>query len=146
VKREDAPIARLYWLFSGDEYYPGGGMKDFKGDFSSIAAAKEAFKEGDWAQVIDYTTKEIVERYGDYQEVDGDIWILHRACWSSEAKEVLQEMQKIERTKEEKRLKCAEEGHLWSEWKHHSFSTIGAYSSRQCHRCKTYDKDRKGLF
>jgi hypothetical protein len=36
---------KRYWLFAGREFYPLGGMKDFKGDFDSyFDAATHAVK------------------------------------------------------------------------------------------------------
>lgn len=54
-----------FLLFAGENYYPNGGYKDFKGIFSSIDAAK---KEGerlinqyhlnsfDWYHIVSLTT------------------------------------------------------------------------------------------
>lgn len=30
---------KRYWLFSGDRYYPSGGMDDFKGCFDTVEEA-----------------------------------------------------------------------------------------------------------
>ncbi len=56
-----------YILFAGHNYYPGGGMNDYRGTFSTV---KEAVDKGterddwsrryDWYQVIDKNTLEIV--------------------------------------------------------------------------------------
>jgi len=36
----------VYYLFSYDDYYPGGGMEDFRGNFATIAEAQAAFGAG----------------------------------------------------------------------------------------------------
>lgn len=36
---------KRYWLFEFDQYYPGGGMYDFKGDFDTIEEADAARSE-----------------------------------------------------------------------------------------------------
>ena len=53
---------KRYLLFSGDNYYPGGGWNDFKGAFNTV---EEAVQHGDklgydWYQVVHLTTLEIV--------------------------------------------------------------------------------------
>lgn len=35
-----------YLLFAGSNYYPSGGMQDYKGDFDSVEEAITHFKEG----------------------------------------------------------------------------------------------------
>lgn len=32
--------SKRYWLFGGDDYYAGGGMKDFRGCFDSVESAR----------------------------------------------------------------------------------------------------------
>lgn len=54
---------KRYMLFSGDKYYPGGGMKDFIDSFDTIDECK--FKIGlmsynDWFQVYDIMECEFV--------------------------------------------------------------------------------------
>lgn len=73
----DTEVKR-HLLFGGPDFYPGGGMGDFVGDFDSDAEAKEAadermsFKDPDdhgkhdWQQVLDSQTGEWVERRGEY--------------------------------------------------------------------------------
>ena len=60
---------KRYLLFGGEDYYPGGGWRDFLGDFDSEADAEyEArrrrtlkWTEGriEWAQVVDVETGEV---------------------------------------------------------------------------------------
>lgn len=64
VKKNRKMTAR-YMLFAGDDYYPGGGMRDFVGFFNSIDEANVAGKEEDWHQVVDRET---------LQRVAGEIW------------------------------------------------------------------------
>ena len=47
---------KRYMLFSGDNYYPGGGMYDYKGSYDTV---KEAVLHivGDWAHVYDNETE-----------------------------------------------------------------------------------------
>jgi len=48
---------KRYWLFCGDDCYPGGGMRDFVGDFDAIDEVKDALRKPceapDWWQVVD---------------------------------------------------------------------------------------------
>lgn len=54
-----------YILFSGDDYYPSGGMKDFRGFFDTKEEAMEHFEgwkkksiwESDWHQIFDTETQ-----------------------------------------------------------------------------------------
>jgi hypothetical protein len=42
----------MFFLFAGDDYYPSGGMYDFRGAFETLDAAKAALPEcRDWAHV-----------------------------------------------------------------------------------------------
>tara|TARA_Y100000593_G_C4245816_1_gene304594 strand:+ start:101 stop:364 length:264 start_codon:yes stop_codon:yes gene_type:complete len=63
----------MFLLFGGDDYYPGGGMSDFRGRFDSIASAEEAarnvmFKNAwsdtgvcQWWQIVDADTLQVVQ-------------------------------------------------------------------------------------
>lgn len=53
----------MYLIFVGDTYYPGGGWKDFRCTATSLhdAVCRAANEPGDWWQVVDLDTKEIVE-------------------------------------------------------------------------------------
>ena len=52
--------SKRYILFAGDQYYPGGGMEDFRGTFDTVEEARAAAGRGrsryDWAQVVDRET------------------------------------------------------------------------------------------
>lgn len=65
---------KRYWLFAGKDYYPNGGIEDFKGDFDSVEDAKAAFdnaqaaekidnRKSDWAHIVDSTTAQIVVQF-----------------------------------------------------------------------------------
>lgn len=64
----------MYWLFSGGNYYPAGGMDDYKGSYPTIESAKAEAEirvsdgdwgNPDWAQIADQHLKVIVVR-GSY--------------------------------------------------------------------------------
>lgn len=40
--KESAKTYKRYWLFEIPQYYPNGGMADFKGDFDSIEEAEDS--------------------------------------------------------------------------------------------------------
>jgi hypothetical protein len=46
-----------YLLFSGEDYYPGGGFEDFRGAYSSIKDAKADFHFNwhNWADICIWT-------------------------------------------------------------------------------------------
>jgi hypothetical protein len=56
---------KRFLLFSGDEYYPCGGMNDFKGDYDTLDEAKDALikialdGDADWGHIYDTLTKEM---------------------------------------------------------------------------------------
>lgn len=57
-------MAERYLLFAGDRYYPSGGWRDYKMDFSSVESAKTAvtgLDDYDWWQIVDSETRQIVE-------------------------------------------------------------------------------------
>lgn len=62
---------KRYLLFAGDNYYPAGGMSDFKKDFDTISDAKEYMKilqsekyAPDWVEVYDLLDKkEVISSY-----------------------------------------------------------------------------------
>ena len=64
-------IVKRYMVFAGESYYPGGGMIDFKGSFSSLDEAvqimsKEAKKSGPhtcWGHIYDNSKNKIVKEY-----------------------------------------------------------------------------------
>ena len=55
----------MFLLFAGDDYYPEGGAKDFKGSFSSMEGAQAAHDpdefryDGGWANIFDTGTLSI---------------------------------------------------------------------------------------
>lgn len=54
-------LSGRYWLFTGVQYYPCGGMSDFKGTYNSVEDAKNALDDVDeWHEVLDSATGEIV--------------------------------------------------------------------------------------
>jgi hypothetical protein len=63
---------KRYYLFSGSEYYPSGGMSDFDISLNSIEEVKTEFeimKQNDtyddlnWAHIFDTETKQTVLYY-----------------------------------------------------------------------------------
>ena len=58
---------KQYLAFAGDQYYPSGGMKDFKGDFDTLKEAQVAAGYLDeWQHVYDSVKREIVWAAGCY--------------------------------------------------------------------------------
>lgn len=53
---EDLPPANRFMLFSGDNYYPGGGFNDHRGSYPTLDAAKNAFNNlqdlNEWAHIV----------------------------------------------------------------------------------------------
>lgn len=48
---------KRFWLFSGYDYYPDGGMNDFEGSFDSFEEAEGSIKPvRDWSQIFDTAT------------------------------------------------------------------------------------------
>ena len=57
-----------YYLFSGDVYYPLGGMKDYRGVFNTldeamVALANRPSGRDDWAHVAELINEELVKTY-----------------------------------------------------------------------------------
>lgn len=54
---------KRFLVFAGECYYAGGGWDDFRGDFETVEAAREAAValDKDWWQVIDTATMKEVE-------------------------------------------------------------------------------------
>jgi hypothetical protein len=52
---DDAPLR--FFLFSGPDYYPGGGMSDFESAHPTLEAAEDAMtttlKREDWAHIAE---------------------------------------------------------------------------------------------
>jgi hypothetical protein len=56
-------MKKRYALFAGSDYYPAGGTGDIKGFFDTAKEAKEsdAWKQNDWAEIVDCDTWNEVE-------------------------------------------------------------------------------------
>lgn len=65
TKEDTMDISRRYWLFSGDFYYPRGGMEDFRGSFDTVldAVMTAADERSDWWQVLDTKTSTLYDSY-----------------------------------------------------------------------------------
>ena len=72
-----------YLLFAGDDYYPAGGMDDFRGVFDSVQLAKEHQETNGWnwahVAMLDETGLRVVERYEYMKHADEST-----AAWRSE--------------------------------------------------------------
>lgn len=54
---------KRYLLFSGEQYYPGGGWTDFGGDFDTVEEAMEAAglsQRYNWAHIADVKLKKVI--------------------------------------------------------------------------------------
>jgi hypothetical protein len=51
---------KRYLLFTYDQYYPGGGSSDVRGDYDTLEEAKESVSKGwaDFKEVLDMETRE----------------------------------------------------------------------------------------
>lgn len=58
---------KRYWLFAGQDYYPNGGMDDFKGDRDDLEDLKTYIKKMEaceWAHIYDsFLLKIILEAH-----------------------------------------------------------------------------------
>jgi hypothetical protein len=53
---------KRYLLFTGTNYYPKGGARDYKGSFDSIEDAIDNVNQNDdWANIFDAQTESIVK-------------------------------------------------------------------------------------
>lgn len=72
---------RWFLLFSGDDYYPSGGLFDYKGQFESIEDAKSRLVElgSDWANIGLWNGKslEIVAAYMQSTMIPGGVGWIH---------------------------------------------------------------------
>ena len=63
---------KRYWLFTGDRFYPAGGMHDFDNSFDSIEEAedyvKAAHKCMQWHHVVDMITGKIVWDWDEFND------------------------------------------------------------------------------
>lgn len=59
---------KMYLLFSGNQFYPIGGFRDFDMDFDSIDEAIEHFKamNHDWYQIVQSSDFSIVDEFPAY--------------------------------------------------------------------------------
>jgi alkanesulfonate monooxygenase SsuD/methylene tetrahydromethanopterin reductase-like flavin-dependent oxidoreductase (luciferase family) len=55
---------KRYWLFAGDDYYPGGGLDDFVGSFDRIIDTLARLSEDrfDWYHILDTHTGDIFDQ------------------------------------------------------------------------------------
>ena len=62
---------KRYMVFSGEDYYPNGGMEDFDKDFDIIEEAIEFAKKqkGDWIQIYDIVSKQIIVDEGYFRDL-----------------------------------------------------------------------------
>jgi len=55
---------KRYLLFAGDDYYPGGGIRDYVGAYETPTLAQRAFKmldaPAEWAQIVEYRSGSFV--------------------------------------------------------------------------------------
>jgi hypothetical protein len=64
-------MSKRFGLFAGYQYYPLGGMKDFRGRFDTVEEAENEGKrlnnltDADWWQVIDLQTFETVKEWSE---------------------------------------------------------------------------------
>ena len=54
---------KRYLLFTGENFYPYGGWRDFKDSFKTIKASRKEATDTycDWWQIVDSKTGEIIE-------------------------------------------------------------------------------------
>jgi hypothetical protein len=55
-----------YIVFAGENFYPLGGWCDYIGSYSTVEEARNAAnnRECDWWQIVDITSKNVVEDRG----------------------------------------------------------------------------------
>ena len=64
--RTRAKSLKRFAVFSGDQFYPNGGWRDFRSSYATIKAARQAAEgnksliPGDWIQIIDLRTGKFV--------------------------------------------------------------------------------------
>ena len=68
---------KRYALFSGCDYYPRGGSRDFQGSFGSIEEAQQRIPKTtglyahEWAQVVDLLTGGVARYWEEGEEWSG---------------------------------------------------------------------------
>ena len=71
---------KRYLLFTGNQYYPSGGMEDFKGSFDTVDGAKTAIPdvgvcEGyEWGHIYDTEKMEILLEYYSIENLQWIKW------------------------------------------------------------------------
>ena len=57
---------KRFLLFAGDNYYPAGGMEDFKGDFDTVDEALEKMiiikLRCDWFHIYNWQERKIIQK------------------------------------------------------------------------------------
>jgi len=55
---------KRYWLFCGENYYPSGGMRDFRDSFDTVLeCVKNLRPRSDWWHIYDTATNQTIEHY-----------------------------------------------------------------------------------
>ena len=57
-----AKRSKRFAVFSGDRFYPNGGWDDHRSNHATLAEARRAPAPGDWWQIVDLATGQVVER------------------------------------------------------------------------------------
>jgi hypothetical protein len=73
AKQPKAPkdfAVRRFVVFSGEQFYPGGGWSDYQSSHATLAAARKAPAPGDWSQIVDLTTGQVIERKWESQRTE----------------------------------------------------------------------------
>lgn len=76
-----------YWLFSGQNYYPSGGMEDFKESSDRLEHVKEYITKleyGEWAHIYDMHESKIVLESECLERVyEKDEYIGYKFIWKN---------------------------------------------------------------
>ena len=59
--RNRTSTVKRFLVFSGDQYYANGGWRDYRSSHSTLAEARRAHMPGDWWQIVDTASGQIVE-------------------------------------------------------------------------------------
>lgn len=60
-KHASGSAVKRFAVFSGAQFYASGGWSDFQSSHATLAEARRASKPGDWWQIVDLTSGQIVE-------------------------------------------------------------------------------------
>lgn len=60
--RKSAASVKRFAVFSGDQFYPNGGWDDYRSSHATLKEARGASAPGDWRQIVDLTTGQIVKQ------------------------------------------------------------------------------------